>query len=203
MSHYSKMAVAIAAAVLFAAAITRGAVARAQSTSGIVAANEPATGETPNVVDAGYRLGTGDKVQITVYGESDLSGVYDVDGSGYLRMPLIHQIKVAGMTVVQAEDKVQDALAAGYLKDPKVSAEVVNYRPFYIIGEVNKPGEYPYASGMNVLTAVALAGGYTYRADDSDVYIRRKGSTKEIDVPANQTSKVEPGDIVRVAERLF
>ncbi|MDE2499544.1 MAG: polysaccharide export protein [Alphaproteobacteria bacterium] len=168
-----------------------------------VAVTNGITEDGPAVADAGYRLGTGDRLQITVYGEPDLSGVYDVDGSGYVRMPLVGQIKVAGMTLVQMEDKVQSTLAAGYLKEPKVSAEVVNYRPFYIIGEVNKPGEYPYASGMNVLTAVALAGGYTYRADDSDVYIRRKGSRKEISAPADQMTKVEPGDIVRVAERFF
>jgi protein involved in polysaccharide export with SLBB domain len=148
-------------------------------------------------------LGTGDQLRITVYGENDLSGDYNVDDSGYVRLPLIGQIKVTGLTLPQLEDQIRDKLAAGYLKDPRVSAEVTNYRPFYIIGAVNRPGEHPYVSGMNVLTAVALAGGFTYRADDSDVYIRRKGSSKEKSVPANQTTVVDPGDIIRVPERFF
>ena len=91
----------------------------------------------------------------------------------------------------------------GYLKDPKVSVEVENYRPFYIMGEVNKPGEYPYENGLNVLGAIALAGGYTYRANDSEVYLRRSGSTREEVMPADASTKINPGDIVRVAERLF
>ena len=86
-----------------------------------------------------------------------------------------------------------------YLKDPRVSVEVTNYRPFYIIGEVNKPGEYPYVNDMSVLNAVALAGGYTFRADNSSVYIRRNGELKETHYPADLTTKVVPGDIIRVA----
>ena len=153
--------------------------------------------------EAAYTLGTGDKVHVTVFGETDLSGDYDVDGSGYMRLPLIGQVKAAGLTVTELENTIQTRLASGYLKNPRVSAEVTNYRPFYILGEVNKPGQYPYASGMNVLRAVALAGGFTYRADESDVYIRHKGSNKEVSVPANQSSVVEPGDVIRVTERFF
>lgn len=153
--------------------------------------------------DTSYQLDTGDRVHLTVFNEPDLSGDYDVDGSGYLRLPLIGQLRAAGLTLLQLEDSVQRKLSTGYLKNPKVSAEVVNYRPFYIIGEVNKPGEYPFASGMNVLTAVAVAGGFTYRADDSDVYIRHKGSTEEVSEPADQTTRIKPGDIIRVAERFF
>lgn len=182
---------------------------RAQTQSTNATANTPAsttanTAAAPTTsADPGYQLDTGDKVHLTVFGEPDLSGDYDVDGSGYLRLPLIGQIHAAGLTLVQVEDRLQRKLASGYLKDPKVSAVVINYRPFYIIGEVNKPGEYPYASGMNVLTAVALAGGFTYRADDSDVYIRHKGSTDEVSEPADQTTRIKPGDIIRVAERFF
>ena len=94
-------------------------------------------------------------------------------------------------------------LAAGYLINPRVSAEVTAYRPFFIIGEVNKPGQYPYVNAMNVVTAVALAGGYTYRADDSDVYVRRDGTTREVEKPADASTKIYPGDIIRVTERFF
>ncbi|MDE2111710.1 MAG: polysaccharide export protein [Alphaproteobacteria bacterium] len=152
---------------------------------------------------SGYQLGTGDQLKITVFGETDLSGNYTVDNSGYLHLPLVGQVKATGRTLPQLEDLIQAKLAAGYIVNPRVSAEVTNYRPFYIIGEVNKPGEYSYVGGMNVLTAVALAGGYTYRADDSSVYIRHKGGKGEVSEPADQSTKIEPGDIIRVAERFF
>jgi protein involved in polysaccharide export with SLBB domain len=153
--------------------------------------------------DPGYRVGTGDQLHVTVYNETDLSGDYSVDDGGYLRLPLIGQIKVAGLTLVELESTIADKYGAGYLKSPKISAQVTSYRPFYIIGEVNKPGQYSYVNGMNVLTAVALAGGYTYRADESDVYVRRNGATEEESVPADQTTTIKPGDIIRVSERFF
>jgi protein involved in polysaccharide export with SLBB domain len=153
--------------------------------------------------DPGYRVGTGDQLHVTVYNETDLSGDYNVDDGGYLRLPLIGQIKVAGLTLVELENVIAGKYGAGYLKSPKISAQVTSYRPFYIIGEVNKPGQYSYVNGMNVLTAVALAGGYTYRADDSSVYVRRNGATEEESVPADQTTTIKPGDIIRVSERFF
>ena len=161
-----------------------------------------ATATAPATADAGYRLGTGDKVRVIVYGEEDLSGEFQVDGSGFIRLPLIGQVTAAGRTVRDFEGDVTTKLAGGYLKSPRVSVEVTNYRPFFILGEVNKPGEYPYVNGMNVVTAVALAGGYTYRADESDVYVRRNGQPEK-EVPADERTQIQPGDIVRVAERFF
>ena len=150
-----------------------------------------------------YHLDTGDQVKMTVYGEDDLSGTYQVDGNGNLQLPLIGQIHVAGLSIPDFQSAVEAKLSQGYLVNPRVSAEVANYRPFTILGEVNKPGEYPYESGMTVLNAVALAGGYTYRADQDVVYIRRKGSSKEDEVPADDKTSVNPGDTVRVTERIF
>jgi polysaccharide export outer membrane protein len=150
-----------------------------------------------------YRLGTGDKLKITVYGEEDLSGEFLVDGSGQVQLPLVGQVKAANLTIHEFVAEVTNALKVDYLKDPKVSVEVLNYRPFYIMGEVNKPGEYPFESGLNVLGAIALAGGFTYRANDNDVYVRRAGSSKEESVPADSNVKIYPGDIIRVAERIF
>lgn len=89
------------------------------------------------------------------------------------------------------------------MRDPRVNVEVLQYRPFYIIGEVSKPGEYPYRNGMNIMSAVAVAGGFTYRANDGTVYIRRAGQTQEYAYPVTTTTMVLPGDIVRVGERLF
>lgn len=150
-----------------------------------------------------YHLDTGDQVKMTVYGEDDLSGTYQVDGNGNVQLPLIGQIHAAGLSIPDFQSAVEAKLSQGYLVNPRVSAEVANYRPFTILGEVNKPGEYPYENGMTVLNAVALAGGYTYRADQDTVYIRRKGSAKEDEVPADDKTSVNPGDTVRVTERIF
>ena len=163
--------------------------------------SEPDPGVLPG--SKAYKLDTGDKVKVTVYGEDDLSGEFDVDGSGNVRLPLIGQVRAAGLSLHEFEGAVEAKLANGYLVNPKVSAEVSNYRPFTILGEVNKPGEYPFENGMTVLNAVALGGGYTYRADQNNVYIRRKGSQKEIELPADDRTLVFPGDTVRVDERIF
>lgn len=174
--------------------------------AGAAQATESQTAAVSATHDAGaksYKLDTGDKLRVIVFGDDNLGGEYDVDDGGYVRMPLIGQVKAAGLDLHEFESVVEDKLKAGYLNDPRVSVEVINYRPFYIIGEVNKPGEYPYVNGMNVLTAVALAGGFTYRADDSSVYVRRKGAPDESAEPADQVTAVQPGDILRVPERFF
>jgi polysaccharide export outer membrane protein len=170
----------------------------------IGAAATPVRAQTTASIEQTYRLGAGDKVQVNVFGQPDLSGDFVVDGTGFVQLPLIGQVKAAGLSIREFETEVANALRNGqYLKDPRVSVEVVNYRPFYIIGEVNKPGEYPYVNDMSVLNAIALAGGYTFRADDSIVYIRRNGEPKENKYPADQNTRVAPGDIIRVGERFF
>jgi polysaccharide export outer membrane protein len=170
-----------------------------------VPANPVSVASVPNgPQDESYKLGSGDKLKLTVYGENDLGGEYLVDGAGQVQLPLLGQVPAAGMTVHDFETAVGSKFVSeGYLKDPRVSAEVENYRPFYIIGEVKSPGQYPYVNGMNALNAVALAGGYTYRADDKDVYIRRDGGAKEQEAPADQTTRIHPGDIIRIDERIF
>ena len=152
----------------------------------------------------GYRLGSGDKLRVTVFGEEELGGQYEVDGSGFVRMNLIGQVKASGLTIQEFERDLKAKYEGGeYLKDARVSVEVTNYRPFYIIGEVQKPGEYPYVTDMSILNAVAKAGGYTYRANENNVYIRRNGDTREVPVPADQTTKINPGDVIRIPERFF
>lgn len=151
-----------------------------------------------------YRLDMGDKVKVTVYGEDDLSGEFQIDGAGNVDMPMIREVHAAGMTTKEFAHEVADKLQAGrFLVNPRVSAEVTNYRPFTILGEVNKPGEYPYENGMSVLNAVALAGGWTYRADENTVYVRRKGATQEEPVSADDKTRINPGDTIRVTERIF
>lgn len=150
-----------------------------------------------------YRLGSGDKLRVIVFGEDDLSGEFDVTGSGMVSLPLIGQVRAQGLTVDQFENAIRNKLLDGYLKNPRVSVEVLNYRPFYIIGEVNEPGQYPYTSGMSVLNAVAVAGGYTYRANEDRVLITRGDEGEEQAYAADQSVKVLPGDVVRVPERFF
>ena len=150
-----------------------------------------------------YTLASGDKVKVIVYGEDDLSGEFDVDGSGNVRLPLIGQIRAEGLTVRQLEVAIVAGLSPRFLLNPKVSVEISTYRPFTILGEVNKPGEYPFESGMTVPNAVALAGGFTYRANENTVFVRHKGTTKEVEVPADDRTAVDPGDTIRVDERIF
>lgn len=153
--------------------------------------------------DDGYKLGSGDKVHIAVFGQPDLNGDFAVDGGGSVQLPLIGTVKAAGLTVAEFQKEVVSKYADGYLVNPNVEVDVVSYRPFYIIGEVRSPGQYQYVNGMSVLNAVALAGGFTDRADKSEVYIRRNGSSKETEYPADETTKVNPGDILRISERFF
>jgi polysaccharide export outer membrane protein len=153
--------------------------------------------------EASYRLSTGDKVHVIVYGEDDLGGDFSVDGNGYVRLPLVGQVKASGLSAQELEDRIAALLKDGYLEQPRVNVEIVQYRPFYIIGEVNKPGEYPYVNDMNALNAVALAGGYTEKADSGVIYVRRNGQTEEERLPANQLTHINPGDVVRVPRTGF
>ena len=150
-----------------------------------------------------YRLGPGDKVRVTVYGEPNLTGEYYVSSRGTLSVPLIGDVTASGQTVPQIAEAVRSKLADGYIRDPKVAAEVLTYRPYYILGEVNKPGEYPYTSDLTVMNAVATAGGFTYRAQTKKVLIRHAQSDKEIETPLTATTPVEAGDTVRIKERFF
>ena len=150
-----------------------------------------------------YRLGSGDRLRVIVFDEPNLSGEFDISGSGKAALPLIGQVDARGLTLSEFEDAIEAKLQNGYLTNPRVSAEVINYRPFYIIGEVTKPGEYPYTDGMTVLNAVAVAGGYTYRADDSRVFVTRENAGGEAEVQQLDTLKVQPGDVIRIPERFF
>jgi polysaccharide export outer membrane protein len=150
-----------------------------------------------------YTLGGGDKVRMTVFGEEDLTGEYDVDGTGTLALPLIGNVNVKGKTLRQAEGLITAQYAHGYLVNPRVSLEVLNFRPFFILGEVSRPGSYPYVNDMTVINAVALAGGYTPRASTGTVYLRRAADPKHGEVEVDEAAKVGPGDVIRVDERFF
>ncbi len=159
------------------------------------------TAVTTMTADA-YRLGPRDRIRIIVFGEPDLSGSFEVDTTGAIAMPLIGEAQIGGKTTREAETSLAQALNV-YLKQPRVSIEVEQNRPFYISGEVKEAGEYPYVNNMHVLMAVSMAGGYTVRANRRDIYVTRAGTTKEVVLPADSETRIGPGDIVRVAERKF
>lgn len=147
---------------------------------------------------AEYRLGPGDRLQMTVFDQADLSGQFRLDGQGYLALPLVGDIAAGHLTTRELEQSVADHLRAGdFLLHPQVSIQVLTYRPFYILGEVSNPGQYEYKNGMTVVNAVALAGGYTYRARSSKITIEYGGCT----FVADPDTKVLPGEVITVPER--
>lgn len=150
-----------------------------------------------------YRLGPGDRVRITVYGQNNLTGEYSVDGSGMLSFPLIGQVQAGGMTAAELQQAITAKLSPDYIKDPSVSAEVLTFRPFYILGEVRTPGSYPYVNGMAILNAIAVAGGFTYRAHEEKFYITRITNGHRQKMAATPETDVLPGDIITVRERYF
>jgi protein involved in polysaccharide export with SLBB domain len=166
-------------------------------------AAQPPAGQPAPVQAPDYKLGNGDKVRITVFGQPDLTGEYYVDGTGMLAFPLIGQIRAGGLTANEFERALVAKLKPDYLKNPNVSAVVLTYRPFYIVGEVKAPGSYAYVSGMSVINAIALAGGFTYRAKESAFYLTReeKEGKKRLDV--GPEAPVQPGDVITVRERYF
>jgi polysaccharide export outer membrane protein len=151
----------------------------------------------------GYRLGAGDEIKVTVYGEPDLSGNFVVDGEGEIAMSLIGQAPIGNLTLTEASQSIEARLKDGYLRDPKVTAELVKGRPYYILGEVNKPGEYPFVSGLTVMNAIASAGDFTYRADKGRIMVKSKDSPNEREVELTPTTVVRPGDTIRIRERFF
>lgn len=150
-----------------------------------------------------YRLGPGDQVHVVVFNQQSLTGDYQVDGSGKLAFPLIGTVQAGGKTANQVEKEIADKLSPDYLRDPNITVEVLKYRPFYIVGEVKNPGSYPYVDGMSVINAVAVAGGFTYRAKEEDFYIRRNEDPKKSKEEAHQNTPVSPGDVIIVRERYF
>ena len=150
-----------------------------------------------------YKLGSGDKIRVIVFGEEDLSGEFTVDDSGSISLPLIGEIVAKEKSLRELEAGITARLKDGYIKDPSVNVQVLNYRPFYIYGEVQMAGTYPFVAGLDVTKAIATAGGYTYRANHHKVYITRSGSDKKKVFPATASTLIFPGDVIMVPERYF
>jgi protein involved in polysaccharide export with SLBB domain len=150
-----------------------------------------------------YRLGAGDRVRITVFGAAALGGDFIINDAGKIALPLVGEIPALGKSVIELQGAVADALRDGYVKEPRVSIEVTTYRPFYILGEVNKPGEYPYIQGQTVLNAVARAQGFTYRANTKTYRLKKADGATEIKQPLTATATIDPGDTILIQERWF
>jgi protein involved in polysaccharide export with SLBB domain len=143
------------------------------------------------------------KIRVTVYGEDKLSGDYQIDQSGQISLPLAGTVEALGLTQAELEQALAKKFRSEYLRNPKVTVTIATLQPFYLMGEVEKPGEYQYRSGLNVLTALAIAGGPTYRASRNTVQIQRRGETSMRNYPISASVPILPGDVIRVPERYF
>jgi polysaccharide export outer membrane protein len=157
----------------------------------------------PPARDAGYRLDAGDRLRVVVYGQDGLTNTYAIDAGGSITMPLIGAVPARGRTPAGLASEISAKLRNGYIRDPSVAVEIEAYRPFFILGEVAAPGQYPYVPNMSVESAVAIAGGFSPRARRDRVTLTHadnSGSTR-VEVPLG--TSVSPGDTVMVGERWF
>ncbi|HVV95371.1 MAG TPA: polysaccharide biosynthesis/export family protein [Hyphomicrobiales bacterium] len=178
---------------VFVAAMTLGVSACAPPPAPVAFAGEPGP----------YVLGPGDKVRLTVYGQTNLTGVYPVDAGGKVTVPLIGAVPAAGETTSALRAAIATRLRGGYLRDPDVTVDVDTYRPFFVLGEVTTAGQYPYEAGMTAEKAVAVAGGFSPRARHDSVIIARKVDGRIVRVTAPVTALIEPGDVITARERWF
>jgi polysaccharide export outer membrane protein len=150
-----------------------------------------------------YRLDSGDSLRITVFEQQDLTNTYAIDQAGYVAFPLIGSVSARGRTVQELEGQIAGKLRQGYLRDPDVSIQIDQHRSFFIMGEVNAAGQYSYVPGMNAQNAIAIAGGYTARANQSNVDITRKVNGEVMTGRVTISDPILAGDTIYVRERLF
>jgi polysaccharide biosynthesis/export protein len=160
--------------------------------------------ELPPTSPGAYRLGPGDVVRLITFGEESLTGEFRVSDSGTIALPLIGSVRASGLSPDVLATRVSEALLhANLLRSPSVSAEVITYRPIFVLGEVSKPGQYPYQPGMTVVTAAAVAGGFTYRAIESYASVVRTQDGGAVEGTASRQTLIQPGDVITVFERRF
>ncbi len=158
---------------------------------------------TPPPATTAYRLGPGDRIRVETFGEAALTGEFTLDGEGRIAFPLIGAVKAADRGADELGLEIQTRLAAQALRDPKVTVQVIGFRPVFVLGEVTRPGEFPFASDLSVFALVAKAGGFTYRADRRRVFIRHAGAPAEVAYKLDAATPVRPGDTVRIGDRIF
>lgn len=151
-----------------------------------------------------YRLGPGDELRVNVFGLDVIANTYLIGDSGGISVPLVGPVDASGKTVAEVEAMIAASLRTRQIvRDPNVSVQIVKYRPFYILGEVQRPGQYPYVPGMTVLNAVSIAGGYTFRANNRRAIIVRNNASGPIKASAQPETRVMPGDTVTIPESWF
>src|SRR6185312_3201824 len=159
---------------------------------------------SPSAAGLAARIQPGERIKITVYGEDALTADYDVSPTGSVTMPLVGAVKAAGDTPAELGHTLASRYrAGGFLQDPHVTVAIVTFKPFYVLGEAVTPGEYPYRSGLTVHSAVAMAGGFTYRASKSIVLIRHTGDDVWREYSLTEPVPIAPGDLIRIPERYF
>jgi protein involved in polysaccharide export with SLBB domain len=168
--------------------------------------NGPAIGRTNDCKQAGasYRLGSGDKIRVVVLQDTEFSGDYEVNASGGISVRMLGPVQVVGKTVSEVEEYLRERYRElGFLVSPRLSVELVSMRPFYIVGEVARSGQFPYVNCLRVIQAVAIAGGFTRRAGKTRLTIKRFYSASAEEEYVTEDTLVEPGDVIRVPERWF
>ncbi|MFD1694623.1 polysaccharide biosynthesis/export family protein [Roseibium aestuarii] len=150
-----------------------------------------------------YRLDSSDQVRVIVFGQDTLSNNYVVDQAGYISFPLIGAVAARGKTQMELAAEISRKLKQGYLRDPDVSVEVATYRPFFIMGEVQNPGQYSYVAGMTAQNAIATAGGFSARAQQQDVDLTRQVNGEILNGRVPISDPIRPGDTIYVRERYF
>lgn len=188
---------------LFFCVLCLGFATACQSTTPVTAPSQNASNPASPAYDGEYRLGPADQMRVTVFGHDDLSNQYTVASNGTISFPLIGDINAAGLTVAEFQRLTEERLSEGFLKSPRVTAEIMTFRPFYILGEVSRAGEYPYTNRLTVLNAIATAGGFSHRANRKIVAIKGFDDTEERRVELTPNTFVQPGDTIRVLERFF
>lgn len=172
------------------------------------ASDTDGTGTHPSATDirsylSGYRVGGGDRLRVTVLGQADLTGEYNVDSVGRISMPLLSAFDVGNKTTPEIEQIIEARLRNGFLRNPDASVEVITFRPFFILGEVQTAGQYPYVGGMTIQKAIAIGGGYSTRADKGKVIVTRQTAKGPITMKLSPTAALLPGDTIYVRERWF
>jgi len=163
----------------------------------------PSRSTTPLDTLSNYQLGPGDRIKIAVYEEKDLTVETALTDAGTILYPFLGEIKVSGMTVGRLSELIIQKLKGPYLVDPKVSISVTQYRSFFIYGEVQKPGSYPYQPGLTVQRAVAIAGGFTERASRRAILLEKESDPAHAQTKTKLNTAVEPGDVITVEESFF
>lgn len=171
---------------------------------GVIAAADAQTPAAPPNSPGTYRLSPGDKMKVTVFNEADLTGEFQINERGNVAFPLVGEVQAENSTPDEFQQRLTTRLRGKYVKNPRVSVEVTSYRPVNVLGEVRNAGQYQYRPGLTIQDAVALAGGFTYRANTRTVYVRRADASGEISVSTDgEKVPILPGDNIRVPERYF